>query len=581
MKSYGWMRGVAAGAKGPRARRRPGRAGFRPTVDAVEARVLLSTLTVTSAADAGDGSLRAEVAAAAPGDVIQFASGLRGQTIALSSGPIAIAKSLTIQGPGAGRISVDAGGRSGIFAIDGASTTAVIAGLTLAHGSATAGGAIASTAGSLTVLGVTFSANTADRGGALAQTGGRLTVSASTFAGNTADGTTARGGAIYDGSAADVRIANTRFSGNRALGATQGAFPDVLTASADGGAIFDESDVTATITSSTFANNRASGGFLGASGGAIATDTGATTAGRLTVANSRFSGNAATGLTGQSSVPGGPSQSLGSSAVGGAIASRVALTITNTRFDGNSASGSTGVDGPNFAFGGAIYATGTPSAALAVSVANTTFANNRAVGGSGPSGGSDANGGAIDLGLATTDITGSSFLGNRAQGGSASGANGRGGVALGGAIAAGQSISLTRTQFLGNQALGGSGTGGASGNDALGGALASGGTATLARTTFLGNLARGGSGSTGGSGVGGAISSFSPLDPTLAKLSASDSLITLNSAQGGSSSGGAASGQGLGGGIAALSGTPALTRTRVVLNRASTSGNNVYTPPTP
>jgi hypothetical protein len=66
----------------------------------MERRTLLSTLNVTSAADHGHGTLRQAIIDASPGDTIQFASKLKGRTITLTSGPLAIGQDLTINGPG-------------------------------------------------------------------------------------------------------------------------------------------------------------------------------------------------------------------------------------------------------------------------------------------------------------------------------------------------------------------------------------------------------------------------------------------------------------------------------------------------
>src|SRR5215831_9328600 len=71
---------------------------FRPTLEALEHRWVPSTLTVTSIADKGTGSLRAEIASAQSGDTIVFAPGLDGQTITLKS-ELLITKNLTIAGP--------------------------------------------------------------------------------------------------------------------------------------------------------------------------------------------------------------------------------------------------------------------------------------------------------------------------------------------------------------------------------------------------------------------------------------------------------------------------------------------------
>ncbi len=73
---------------------------LRPSFERMEDRLLLSV--VTNNHDSGAGSLRAAIAAAAPGDTIQFSSALLGSTIALSTGELLINKPLTIQGPSGG-----------------------------------------------------------------------------------------------------------------------------------------------------------------------------------------------------------------------------------------------------------------------------------------------------------------------------------------------------------------------------------------------------------------------------------------------------------------------------------------------
>src|SRR5262249_47195070 len=79
---------------------------FRPRLEALEDRSLPSTLTVTSAKDSGAGSLRAEISAAHSGDTIVFSAKLTGKTITLTHGELDLNKSLTIQGPGAGKLTV-------------------------------------------------------------------------------------------------------------------------------------------------------------------------------------------------------------------------------------------------------------------------------------------------------------------------------------------------------------------------------------------------------------------------------------------------------------------------------------------
>src|SRR5437763_5082772 len=79
-------------------RRAAGKPRFRPMLESLEDRTVPATLTVTNLLDSGAGSLRGQIAAAASGDTVNFASGLSG-TITLSSGELAIARNLTISGP--------------------------------------------------------------------------------------------------------------------------------------------------------------------------------------------------------------------------------------------------------------------------------------------------------------------------------------------------------------------------------------------------------------------------------------------------------------------------------------------------
>ncbi len=64
------------------------------------------TLTVTTTADSGAGSLRDAIAAAGNGDTIQFDAALNGQTINLTSGELVIDKNITISGPGPNLLTV-------------------------------------------------------------------------------------------------------------------------------------------------------------------------------------------------------------------------------------------------------------------------------------------------------------------------------------------------------------------------------------------------------------------------------------------------------------------------------------------
>jgi hypothetical protein len=99
MSLFSWLR-LVEWQSVRRGTRRARRRSFVPRLDVLEDRLTPSTLTVTNLSDtgvAGDGSLRGEIAAAASGDTIVFAPGLRG-TIALGS-TLSLGTSVTVQGP--------------------------------------------------------------------------------------------------------------------------------------------------------------------------------------------------------------------------------------------------------------------------------------------------------------------------------------------------------------------------------------------------------------------------------------------------------------------------------------------------
>ena len=93
---------------------RPRRAAAISWIDALEDRRLFSSITVVNLGDSGSGSLRDAIAKAAANAIIQFASSLKG-TIDLTSGELAIGKSLTINGPGSGKLAISGNGSSRVF----------------------------------------------------------------------------------------------------------------------------------------------------------------------------------------------------------------------------------------------------------------------------------------------------------------------------------------------------------------------------------------------------------------------------------------------------------------------------------
>jgi hypothetical protein len=153
---------------------------FLPRLEFLEDRTVPSTLTVTSPADSGPGSLRAAIGAAHDGDTIDFAHDLRGQTIHLST-ELAFGTRLTIQGPGADKLTISGSGVTRVFDITGGTTT--IADLTIADGLAT-GQLPSSMVGVFAGTG----SGAGGGGGILNQAGATLTLQRDVIRDNTASG---------------------------------------------------------------------------------------------------------------------------------------------------------------------------------------------------------------------------------------------------------------------------------------------------------------------------------------------------------------------------------------------------------
>ena len=136
-------------------------------------------ISVTNTNDSGAGSLRAAILAAAAGDTIQFDSSLAGKTIKLTSGALEISKPLTIQGSGAGQLTVDGthNGWNNVFEVDAGIRNVQISGLTIKGGGYYS--PIANNSGYLSVAGCTLSGSgTLYTGGIYfdSTSGGSLTV---------------------------------------------------------------------------------------------------------------------------------------------------------------------------------------------------------------------------------------------------------------------------------------------------------------------------------------------------------------------------------------------------------------------
>ena len=143
-------------------------------VEALEDRTVPSTLTVTTVADNGPGSLRADIVAAQDGDTIVFDPSLAGQTIYLTSGELAITTNLTIEGtPSWNPPAINALENSRVIDV-ASSASLAIDNLLIEGGSAKKGGGLYN-AGAVTLSDCSFHFNSATDGGAI-ENNGTMTV---------------------------------------------------------------------------------------------------------------------------------------------------------------------------------------------------------------------------------------------------------------------------------------------------------------------------------------------------------------------------------------------------------------------
>jgi len=260
-----------------------------------------ATLTVSSLANSGTGTLRAQVAAAAPGDTIDFS--VTG-TITLTTF-MDIGKDLTITGPGAGNLSLNGNAQTRMFRIN--SGVVRISGLTLTNGSANSqsvggvnvirGGTINLVGGALTLTSCILSDSSARHGGGIYVGGGSLTISSSTLSGSS------DGSGIYMGGGS-LLMTDSTVSGNLA--------------GESGGGVFLNTNATATVKNSTVSGNSARGQFGG--GGGFFNH------GNLTITQSTISGNSTTAFRPDAGVDGG-----------GGIYNFGVLTVTASTISANTA----------------------------------------------------------------------------------------------------------------------------------------------------------------------------------------------------------------------------------------------------
>ncbi len=325
-----------------------------------------TTWTVTDNSDSvsDTGSLRYALTNAQDGDTITFDPNYfsGGGTIAVSAS-LDVVSNVTITGPGANLLTIDASGAvltAGVLYISGG-VTASISGLTIADGNNTGnsstrtGGGIENH-GTLALTNTTVRTNQAPSGGGI-YNGGRMTLTNVAVRGNNAD---ASGGGIYNGGW--LTVTNSSVSGNSAYGGSSG--------SGGGGGIYN--DGLLTVAGSSVDTNTVGDG---PGGGILSSEP-------LIITNSTVNGNEANG--------------------GGGISSSGQTTVTGSTISGNTSD--QGLDGGGFSGTGTISNStisgnntcGGNGAGIngTITLINSTVSGNTAGYGSlGPCGGSGAGGG--------------------------------------------------------------------------------------------------------------------------------------------------------------------------------------------
>lgn len=206
-------------ARKRRRRVKPPAFGRRSTVESLESRLMLSgnVTTLDDVVSANDGVLSLREALVT-GGAVTFDASLVGGTIRLNGTALAVDASTTVTGPGADRLTIDAGNASRVFTISGGGSSLLnvtISGLMVSGGKlsgstsgagiyseenltlnsvvvkdnvgAISGGGLYHNAGSLAIVDSLFVGNSAMYGGgAMAVTTGAVTINASTFATNRA-----------------------------------------------------------------------------------------------------------------------------------------------------------------------------------------------------------------------------------------------------------------------------------------------------------------------------------------------------------------------------------------------------------
>jgi len=232
-----------------------------------------NTITVTTTADNNSsqpviaGSLRAALASANDNDTIVFDPSLKGKTIKLSAGQLAISKSINIVGLGTDKLTISGNGKSRVFYINTTATVTFSAfavslgngkGADLSGAGYDANGGAVLNLGSLAAANVAFNNSKANGSGGGIFNAGSLSLVDSTVAYNTANAGSSSAPQSNGGGIADIgalSISRSTISNNRSFG--------------DGGGI--EESGTLALIDSTISTNKAAGFGGGVADGGFAT----------------------------------------------------------------------------------------------------------------------------------------------------------------------------------------------------------------------------------------------------------------------------------------------------------------------
>lgn len=401
MRLFSWLReritgGRSSASTRARKAKRPSAPHWRPRVEALEDRALLSTIPVTSSLDdvSQRGTLRYAVAHAGDGDTILLTGAVAQAGITLTQGELILAQqNLTIASASKSNpVTINGENHSRVFEIATGASVA-LSNLTITGGNGAAGivgrphenrggGILVDEGSTLTITGSTVTANSAAvLGGGIADYG-TLVVNGCTVSDNHALGTYGGGIAVFSGApftppfTATLTIADSTITGNDAHengGGITSVFSTVTVnncvVTGNSASVFDGGGLnnhggTMTVSHSRVDDNSArfGGGIINYHGTLTVTDSdvdgnsalfggGIDNSGTLTVLDSRLSQNTASYSGGALYNEFGGTVTMARDALthntsgsGGAIVSFGALTMNDSVLFNNSAS-----------YGGAIY----------------------------------------------------------------------------------------------------------------------------------------------------------------------------------------------------------------------------------